>query len=324
MTQLHRRHFIAAAIAAGICPTFALAETPYPNKPIRIVVPLPAGGAADSGARVVASSLQTQLKQPVIIDNKPGGTYVIGMQSTTVAPADGYTLIALNTGMAAAQATQKRFDLLKSLTPVTLAGRTPCLFVVPAKSGFASMADVVAFAKANPGKLNYGSVGIGALEHLWATMFSKAMGIEITHVPFKGMPDALTALVQGEIHFIPAVLPSASPFVQKGMIRSLGVISDKRLPEMPDMPTLKEQGIAVPPMEFWSGYAVPAGTPAPVVELLRKEIGLVLNDPSVREKFKALGTTVAVSDKPGDFARLIANELDWMRTTVKTANIRLG
>lgn len=323
MTHILRRHLLAAAIAIGIAPGFALAQSAYPSKPIRIVVPLPAGGAADAGARLLATSLQAQMKQPVIVDNKPGASFIIGMQAVTTAPADGYTLIALNTGMTAAQVTMKKFDLLKSLTPVTIVGRTPCLLVVSGKSNFSSMADLIAFSKANPGKLNFGSVGIGSLEHLWVTMFSKAVGIEVTHIPFKGMPDALTALAQGEVHFIPAVYPAAAPFVQKGMLRSLGVISDKRFASMPEMPTLKEQGINVPPMEFWSGYAVPAGTPAPIVEQLRKEIAVALSDPAMREKFTALGTTVVTSDTPADFSKLIGTDLNWISATVKAANIHL-
>jgi len=323
MQNFHRRHFLAVAIAASLSSGLALAQSSFPNKPLRIVVPLPAGGAADAGARLLAAGLQGQLKQTVIVDNKPGASYQLGMQATTSAPADGYTLIALNTGMAAAQATMKRYDMLKSLTPVTLAGRTPCLLVVAANSKFNSMAELIAFAKANPGKLNFGSVGIGSLEHLWVATFAKTLGIEVTHIPFKGMPDALTALAQGELHFIPAVYPAAAPFVQKGQLRSLGVISDKRFAALPDMPTLKEQGVNVVPMEFWSGYAVPAGTPADVVERLRKEIGVALNEPATREKFAVLGTTVEPSDKPADFAKLIAADVNWMSAAAQAANIKL-
>lgn len=323
MIQIHRRHFIATAITAAAAPSLALAQAAYPNKPIKIIVPLPAGGAADAGTRIIATSLQTLLKQPVVVDNKPGGIYVIGVQATSSAPADGYTMIALNTGMVAAQATMKRFDLLKSLTPITQVGLTPSLLVVSAKSSFSSMAELVAYGKANPGKLNFGSVGIGSLEHLWVSTFSRATGIEVTHVPFKGIPDALMALAQGEIQFVPAVLPAASPFIEKGMIRPLGLMSDKRYAGTPNVPTLKEQGFNVPPMEFWSGYAVPAGTPASVVERLRREINASLKDPAVKEKFAGLSTAVVINEGPMDFAKLIGADLKWMSATAKVADIRL-
>ncbi|MBK6612868.1 tripartite tricarboxylate transporter substrate binding protein [Ottowia sp.] len=325
MTRIHRRQFMATAtaVAAAAAPGFSLAQAGYPNKPVKIIVPLPAGGAADAGARIVSAHLQTLLKQPVVIDNKPGGSYVIGVQATVSAPADGYTLIAVNTGMAAAQATMKRYDLLKSLTPITQIGLTPCLLVVSTQSKFTSMAELIAYGKANPGKLNFGSVGIGSLEHLWVSMFSKAAGIEVTHVPFKGMPDALVALAQGEIQFIPAVLPAAAPFIEKKAIRPLGLLSDKRNPGTPDIPTLKEQGFNVPPMEFWSGYAVAAGTPAPVVERLRRELTATASDPAVKEKFAGMSTTVVISNGPTDFAKLIGADLRWMATTAKAADIRL-
>ncbi|MDM0114798.1 tripartite tricarboxylate transporter substrate binding protein [Variovorax sp. J22R133] len=323
MTHIHRRQFIATAVAAAAVPGLAFAQAAYPNKPIKIIVPLPAGGAADAGTRIIAAALQTRLNQPVVVDNKPGGSFVIGVQATTSAPADGYTLIALNTGMLAAQAASKRYDLLKALTPITQTGLTPSLLVVPAKSSFQSMADLVAYAKANPGKLNYGSVGIGSLEHLWPTLFCKSAGIEATHVPFKGMPDAMTALAQGEVQFISSVLPAATAFMQKGMVRPLGAISDQRLASMPDLPTLKEQGFKVPPLEFWSGYAAAAGTPTAIVDQLRKELAAVANDPAVREKFAGLSTTMVVSDGPTAFARLIGNDLGWMNETVKAADIRL-
>lgn len=323
MSFVNRRHFLAAAGALGLSPRFARAQAAYPSRPVRIIVPLPAGGAADVGARLLAAPLQKQLKQSVVIENKPGGIYVIAMQAIAGASADGHTLIALNSGMAAAQVTIKRFDLLRSLSLITCIGRTPTLFVVPAQSRFRSIKELIVHAGAHPGALRYGSVGVGTLEHLWTTEFSRRAGIEATHVPFKGMPDALTALMQGEIDFVPAVYPAALPFVQKGSLRSFGVISDQRVPGMTEIPTLKEQGIDAPPMQFWSGYAAPAGTPAPVIERLRLEIATALRDPATREGFVTRGTHLAATPAEADLEAAIKEDLIWMEATARRADIRV-
>lgn len=327
MTHLNRRTFLATATATATAttfPMFAWADDAFPNKAIKVIVPIQAGGAADAGVRIVAAALSTKVKQPVIVDNKPGGSFAIGMQAIASSPPDGYTLIALNTGMVAAQATQQRFDLLKSVVPITKVGITPVLFVVPTGSKFGSIKEMVAYAKANPGKLNYGSVGIGTLEHLWVTLFSKAAGIEMTHVPFKGMPDAMTSLVRGDLDFVPAVYPQAYPFVEQGKLREFGVISDNRLKSRPDLPTIKEQGFNVPPFEFWSGYAAPAGTPPAIIEKLHRDLVAVLHEKRVVEKYSNLSTTIGTNDKPSDFAELIASDLEWMNATAVANKIKLG
>lgn len=325
MKKIHRRLFMASAITSALAPAFARASEPsdaFPSKVIKIIVPLQAGGAADVGARIVGANWQVRSKQPVIVENKAGGSFVIGMQSIIQAPPDGYTLITLNSGMAAAQATQKRYDMLKSLSPITKVGITPVLFTVHSGSRFKSLKELVDYAKKHPGQLNYGSVGIGSMEHLWVTLFSQAAGIEVTHVPFKGMPDTMTALMRGELSFVPAVYSQAQPFIEKGMLRSFGVISDKRLAHMPGLPTVKEQGFDVPPFEFWSGYAAPAGTPAKIVAKLNSEILAVLQQPDTKERYLKQGTVVE-SSTPGEFGALIASELAWMDATAKAHNIKL-
>lgn len=293
------------------------------SRPVKIIVPLQAGGSADISTRMIANSLQHRLKQPVIVDNKPGGSFVIGMQALGMAPPDGYTLISINTGMVAAQVTMKRYDLLKSLALVSQCTRTPTLFVVPAQSRFGSFAELMAYARKNPGKLNYGSVGTGGLEHLWTTMLGRAMGIELTHIPFKGMPDAITALVQGELDFVPCVMSAALPFVQKGTLRALCVLSDERIASMPDLPSMKELGAKVPPMEFWSGLAVRQGTPSSVIEQLRQEVVAVMVEPEMQQRMADRGATVVTSASPEAFAALIQAEWSWMNKVVQDAGIRV-
>ncbi|GAB2461520.1 tripartite tricarboxylate transporter substrate binding protein [Comamonas humi] len=323
MATIRRRTLIASALLAQALPRLAWAQPVSFNRPVKILVPLPAGGSADISTRIVANALQPRLKQPVIVDNKPGGSFVIGMQSLRSAPADGHTLISINIGMAAAQATMKRYDLLKSLALITQYSKTPTLFVVPAKSRFKSLAELLDFAKKNPGKLNYGSVGTGGLEHLWVTMLSRSLGVEFTHVPYKGMPDALTALMQGELDFVPAVMSSALPFVKEGKMRALCVLSNERAATMPDLPTMKEQGAHVPPMEFWSGLAAPHGTSPAIVESLRKDIVAVMAEDEVKQRMVDRGAAVAVSANSEAFVRLIQEDLAWMGKVSQEAGIRI-
>ncbi|HMN78553.1 MAG TPA: tripartite tricarboxylate transporter substrate binding protein [Burkholderiaceae bacterium] len=321
---MNRRRFAQIVAATGALPFGAWAQDVYPNRPLKLVVPLPAGGAADVNARTLAARLQQQLGQPVVVENKPGGSFVIGMQAIGTAPADGHSMIAINTGMVAAQLTLGRINLLESLTPVSTTGTTPCQLVVPASSPFRTPGELVEYGRRNPGKLNYGSVGVGTLEHLWCTLFGRTMGFEATHVPFKGMPDAITALVQGELHFIPSVFSISNPHVQRGNLRCLAILSDKRHDNAPDTPTLKEQGVNVRPMEFWGGLAVAKGTPPALVERLRKEINLGLQDRSVTEKLRTFGSTPVGSVSVEAFTALIQSDIQWMTQVIRDGNMKFS
>lgn len=325
--DFNRRQFIASLGATGASTLFgatALAQDAYPAKgPIKVIVPLPAGGAADATARMALTSMQMQLKQTFIVENRPGGSFVIGMQGLQGAAADGYTLMHINTGMCAAQAALKKIDLLKSLTPISLLGTMPAVLAVPASSPYKSVQDLVAAGAAKPASLAYGSVGIGSLEHLWSFQFSKANKLDALHVPFKGLPDAAMALASGEIQFLPAILAVALPLMQKGLIRPLALLDQRRHALLPNVPTLKEAGFDAPPVVFWGGFAAVRGTPAPVIETLRASIAGAVADPGVKAKLIAIGTT-AFSNTPQAFESLITQELNWMREAVKAANLQLN
>lgn len=322
---IHRRHVLAslAALGAGAFGMPSVqAQEAYPAKgPIKIVVPLPPGGAADASVRVLAATLQTQMKQSIVIDNRPGGSFVIGMQAIAQAPADGYTLMHINPGMCAVQSALKKIDLLKNLTPISIMGTMPTVLVVPASSPIKSVKELIA---AKAGSLNYGSVGLGSLEHLWSSNFSKHHGLDAVHVPFKGMPDAATALVSAEIQFLPLIMAVALPFVQKGMMRALAVIDTQRHAALPNVPTLKELGYDEPPLVFWGGLAAPKGTPAAIVEQLREQMATAIATPEVKTKLMGMGTTPMSSTSPQAFESLIAQELAWMNDAVKHANLQLN
>lgn len=327
MQIIDRRQFIAGLVAGatGAAASGAWAQDSYPAKgPVRLIVPQPAGGAADASARMLAALLQERLKQVFIIDNRPGASFLLGMQGIAQAAPDGYTLMHINPGMCAAQASLKKFDLRKTLAPISLSASAPAVLCVPAASPARTARELLAFGHANPGKLNYGSVGIGTLEHLWCHNLSKEHGLEAVHIPFKGMPDAATALVGGDVQFLPTVYPVAAPLVQKGLIRPLAMLDDRRHRGMPDVPTLKELGIAAPNLVFWSGIAAPAGTPAAIVELLRREIAGAASDTGYRERLEGIGATALGSETAQSFDKLIEDDLTWLNAAVKAANLQLN
>jgi tripartite-type tricarboxylate transporter receptor subunit TctC len=327
-TPIPRRQALASLAALGASAfgvPHVLAQEAYPTKgPIKLIVPLPAGGAADASVRILTATLQAQMKQSFVVENRPGGSFVIGMQAIAQAPADGYTLIHINPGMCAVQAALKKIDLLKTLTPISIMGTMPTMLVVPASSPIKSVKELIAAGKAKAGTLNYGSVGTGSLEHLWSSNFSKRQGLDAVHVPFKGMPDAATALASGEIQFLPLVLSVAQPFVQKGMMRALAVIDSQRHVAFPDVPTLKELGYDEPPLVFWGGLAAPKGTPAAIVEQLRHNMATAIAHPDVKAKLAGIGTTAMSSPSPQAFEALVAQDLAWMTEAVKQANLQLN
>lgn len=321
----NRRQMLAAMTALALTGAQAVAQTVGSGtEPIRVIVPLPAGGAADATVRMLVAAMQNQTRQTLIVDNRPGGNFTIGMQAIGRAAPDGLTLLHVNIGMVSTQAAMKKFDMEKALAPISLNATMPAVLVVPAKSPHQTVGDLVAWAKANPGKLNYGSVGIGSMEHLWSSNFAKSQGFQAVHIPFKGMPEASVALVAGDVQALPLIYSVAQPLIQKGLLRPLAMLDTQRHPGMPQVPTLKEAGIDAPPLRFWGGLVAPAGTPAPVIESLRRQIVAATNDADYREKLVAIGGIPVSSETSQSFAKLIADELAWMTKAVKDANLDLN
>lgn len=293
----------------------------FPSKSIKVIVPLPAGGAADASVRIFAEHFANYAKQSLVIDNKPGGIFQIAMQSVAQAPADGYTLIHLNSGMVSAQAVNKKYDMLKQLVPVALMGSTDGILAASPSAPFKTAQELIVWARANPGKLNYGSAGPGSIEHLTTSAFLKKFGITGTHIPFKGGPDAMTALAQGEIHIFTTAVPLVWQFMQKNLARPLGIMVDKRSPLMPEVATLKEQGIDIPALQFWGGMAAPAGTPKAVIEALQGFISATLKTPALQTRFAGLGMLAAVSSSD-EFARQINEDLKWMTLAAQDLELK--
>ncbi len=320
-----RRDALKLGVAgASVLALPAFGQSYYPSRPIKIVVPLPAGGVADISVRSIAERMQIALKQPVVVENKPGGLFAIALQAVTSAPADGYTLLHINVGMLAVQASLKRYDLLKQFAPISEANYGPTVLFASMKAPFTTVAEMVVYGRANPGKINYASLGPGSLEHLLGHSLSKAGGFEATNVPFKGGPDAVISLMQGDSHILPSIYQLGKQFVEKGQLRILGVFADQRLTALPDVPTVKQVGLDAPNMTYWGGFAALAGVPAPIIETLRREIAATVAFPAVRERTEAGGSLASSSASSADFVKKIAYDLDWMTNAVKSANLNLS
>lgn len=324
-SQLTRRLVLdlaGAALLGAALP--GQAQTDYPNRPIKIVIPLPAGGAADVGVRTMALELEKSLKQPVVVENKPGGLFMLGLQSVLAAPADGYTVMHLNLGMVGVQVVQKKFDLNKQLIPLTIAGDTPMVLMVGANSPHKTMKELVAFGRANPGKLNYATPGQGAIEHLKIAQMEKVAGFTGVNVAYKGGPDMVKALIGGEVDFTMAPAILAMQFAPKGQVRVLAAIDQTRLKEFPDVPTIVEAGVSVSPLRIWSGFAVHPDTSPAIVQRLQRALATVAVSAPVVEKLTPFGMTLKSSKTVEEFRQQIASDVVWMTEAAQDLKLNLN
>ncbi len=323
MTRALTRRQTLQAIGASLLPMplIAAAQAAFPNKPVRIIVPLPASGAADVSVRMMAEFLQQPLGQSIMVENRPGGVYQIGIQAITSAPADGYTLIHLNATMCAVQASLKRFDMLKQLIPVGYMGSTDTMLCIANNAPFKTTQEMIAWGKANPGKINYGSTGPGSMEHLSMVSIMQRVGITGNNIPFKGGPDGALALAQGEIHAMPLAAPLIIQFKDK--FKPVIALSEQRIGFLPDLPTAKEQGMDIPTVNYWGGLAAPAGTPASVIETLEKAMSVAVNNPALVQKYVPLGLNAKFAGS-ASFKATIEKDLQWLGEAVKSANLQLS
>src|SRR6187399_643821 len=262
------------AIACAFLLPFSSAAQDWPNKPIRMIVPFPPGGGTDTVARPLAAKLSQILGQQVVIDNRGGAGGTIGAAAAAKSPADGYTVLLYSVHGAVAAAAYKNlpYDLEKDLVPVTTAAIFPDVLVAANRVPAKTLPELIAFAKANPGKINCGSAGNGTSRHLSCEMFAAAAGFKATHVPYKGTGPATAALIAGEIDYIFEALGSAAGQIRGGAIRPIVVTSAKRSPSFPDIPTAMESGLPGFEVTSWYGLWVPAGTPRAVVERLHEAV----------------------------------------------------
>ncbi len=310
--QLTAMAAMVSALAGGFAP--GVQAQSYPSRPIRFIVPYPAGGGTDIVARLVAAKMTVSMGQPVVVDNKPGASTVIGTDMVAKAPADGYTF-GLVTDSHAINPTffpKLPYDSFKDFEPLTQLVFVPLVLVTNPSLNVKTVAELIAAAKAKPGKINYASIGNGTPHHLSMEWFKSMASISMTHIPYKGVAPALTDLVAGQVDVMFTGTSSASPYVKAGRLTALAVSSAKRQPAFPDTPSVAEAGL--PDFDFmtWYGTVLPAGTPRNIVMRLNQEIAAALNQPDVKEKLSGLGVVGAPStpEALGVFIKAEAQKLD--------------
>ena len=321
---MHKRTLIRASAALALAITApAFAQTSgYPDKPIRIVVPFPPGGFNDTLARTVGAKLQAAWGQSVVVDNKPGGATVIGLDAVAKAPADGYTLVILPFSFAVNPSIFAKlpYDSQKDFAPITLAATTVNLLVVPASSPFNSMKDLLAHARSKPGSLSYASTGIGSSNHLSMEKFKQMAGVDIIHVPYKGSAPAVTDLIGGQVQVMFDNISNVLPHVKSGKLKALAVTTPARSPLTPELPTVSEAGVSGYEVGVWFGVAAPGGTPKPIVDKLNAEIVKILHMSDVKERFAAQGVDVVGSTVEQFQAHLQTQRAMWAKV-VKDAGV---
>ena len=323
--KIHRRSLLQAATGG-----FALAHVPslfaqgaWPQQTIRFIVPFTAGSATDIMGRTLGQELEKGVRQSVVIDNKPGAGGTLGAAQVATSPGDGYTVLIHSAGHVANAALYPslRYDTLRDFTPVTMLATLPNVLVIGPQKQFSSVQDLVAKAKAQPGKYTYGTAGNGSATHMNAEKFRTAVGIEAVHIPYKGTPEAITEVIGGRIDWFFAPLVAALPLIKDGKLIALAVGSTKRAPALPNVPTTLEVGYAKSDYTFWIGAFVSSRTPADIVGRLHDEIVKALGSDSMKERLERLGAEPSPMAQPA-FAQLVASETAASAELIKRAGIR--
>lgn len=321
---MHALRRLLLTCLAAIAPAFAWANG-YPNASIHLVVAFPPGGGTDGAARLIAEKLSTELGQPVVVDNRAGAGGTIGAQSVARAKPDGYTLF-FGTGaeLLINPVTRKTapYDLLKDFVPITEVGIVTFVLATPAGSPIQNVRQLIAAAKAQPGKLNYSSFGMGSTNHLIGELFLHATGTRATHVPFQGSQQAMASLLAGDVDFTFDTTAVALPQIKAGKLRALATPSPKRLPGLPEVPTLQELGYDGLVAEGWMGVFAPAGTPPAVLQTLGAALEKVIRTPDIEARLAARGVAVTAADGPQYRAKL-QSDLDKWRRVAREANVSL-
>ncbi len=324
MTQSRRKflHSAATAAAALAAPRVALAQA-WPSQPLKWVVGFPPGGSGDIVARIMAAWLAERLGQPVVIENKPGASTNISIQAVASAPADGNTLlfIAASAALNVSLFDNLPFNLQRDIVPVSAIIDFPLVMLANPSLPAKTVPELIAYAKANPGKINIGSFGTGSTSHVAGELFKMTAGIEMTHVPYRGGAPMMTDLIGGQIQVAFDVLTGALSHIKSGDIRALAMAGAKRYEGLPDVPTIGET-MPLFVANSWCGVGVPRGTSPEIVARLNREINAGLRDPAVKKRLDALATT-PIFFTPDEFGAYIGAEIEKWRKVVRTANIKV-
>lgn len=306
---------IAFALLA-LSPSLVVAQAQWPDRPIRIIVPFAAGGTNDLTARVMAEKLSSALGQPVLVENRVGAGGSIGAEAVAKSPADGYTLLQASGsthGGNSAVFKTLRYDPVRDFAPISMLVRTPFILATHPSVSATTVRELVAAARAAPGKLNYASFGTGSSSHLVGELFKTMAGVDLTHVPYKGSAPAVAGTVAGEAQIIFDVINTSGPHIKAGRLRAIAVGSATRSPVLPEAPTIAEAGVPGFEAIVWFGLLAPAGTPRPVIDRLHREIVNALALPDVRERLAGMGNEI-VGNTPEQFAeQIVAEVAKWQK-----------
>jgi len=312
---------IVLAVAAVVLSSIALAQ--YPAKPVQIVSPFAAGGVGDVVARAVAQKLAEQTGKAFVVENRTGAGGRIGFNAVAKSAPDGYTLAVTDATYVILPSLYNDlpWDAENDLIPIIIYSRNSYVIVVPPNGKFSSLRELVAYARANPGKINYGSSGIGAINHVVTEMFAREAGIELTHIPYKGMGDAITGMLSGSIDLLIVSMPSVMGQVRNGRVVALAVTSAERAAALPDVPTAKEAGVSMV-VSNWIGITTPSGTPKDVIDYLYREGVKALSSPQIKERFASVGAEPS-GEGPSQFAAILREDRKRWSDVIRAAAIKV-
>jgi tripartite-type tricarboxylate transporter receptor subunit TctC len=309
--------FALVSLLAG-----ALHAQTYPTKPVRLVIPFPPGGSNDVVGRMIAFQLSDRLGKSVVVDNQGGAGGIIGTEGVARASPDGYTLLLISVAHAFGSSMYKLpYDPIAAFAPVSILGTGPVALCVNSKLPVNSLKDLLALAKSKPGELNYATAGVGSFQHLSSALFKLQSGLDIVHIPFKGGGPAMADVVAGNTQIVIGSLIQMLPQINSGRLKILGVGSEKRVPALPNVPTISEAGVPGYEATNWWGIVAPAGTPKPVIERLHKELSVILATSETKKRFESEGGE-AVQMSPDDFGKFIVSETAKWAKVVKEAGIK--
>lgn len=322
--QTIRRRILLAAGASSLLPLQAHAQAGWPNRPIKLVVPFAPGGSNDILSRVLGAKLSTRLGQPVVIENKGGSGGTIGTDFVAKSAPDGYTLLFASTSVTTNAASGKKlpYDLFKDLQPIGLVGATPFVVVVSNHVKANTLAEFIALVRAKPKSVNYGTAGIGGINHLGTELFASAAKIEMTHVPYKGIGPAFTDLMAGTLQMTLPTLASVMPHIRGEKMRALAVTSAERSALAPEIPTASEAGLPGFQLEAWFGLLGPANMPAPILKRLNEDLNWTLEQPDVKDALKREAATTTPGT-PERFASLMRSEVTRWTNLIRDKNIEI-
>ena len=323
MIRFHSYVGLLACITGLVAPGQAGAQAVFPSKNVTLVVPFSPGGTTDLIARILARELSAQFDRQVIADNRAGGGGAIGWTAVARSPADGYTILAteLSFAIAAGLIPNLPIDPRKDFQHVTTATTVPHVLVVTPSLPVKNVKEFLALAKARPGELNYGSGGNGTNTHLGSELLKNLTGIKMVHIPYKGAGAVLQDLMAGQVQALVSAVPTVVPYVNARRLRALMVTDEKRTRALPDVPSAQEAGLPKMNMQFWVGFAVPAGTPQAVVERLNQAIVAVLTNPESKKRVTDLGVDT-VGNSPAQSTKLVAEEIDRWTAVIKAAGVK--